>query len=611
MPSENALGVSDRRLVRVQRMRIHKSGNAKASRPSRVLLDGIDRAPARAMLKAVGLTDADLARPIIGVANTWIEVMPCNYHLRRLSERVKAGIRAAGGTPIEFNTIAVSDGIAMGTEGMKASLISREVVADSIELVVRGHLFDGVVALSGCDKTIPGTVMALLRLDLPSLMLYGGSIAPGRFNGHDVTIQDVFEGVGACAAGKMSEQALHELESRACPGPGACGGQFTANTMAMAIEVLGLSPMGSASVPAMDGAKDEVAYKAGALAMELLRRDLRPRRIVTRHALENAIAAVASTGGSTNSVLHLLAIARETGVPLSIDDFDRISRRTPLLADLKPWGRFVATDLYRAGGIGLVAKRLLEARRLHPEALTVTGRTIGAEAEAATETPHQDVVRPIARPLQSTGGLVVLRGNLAPEGCVVKVTGHEPSRHEGPARVFDCEEDAFAAVQQRRIKPGDVVVIRYEGPKGGPGMREMLAVTAAIVGQGLGASVALLTDGRFSGATRGLMAGHVSPEAARGGAIALLRNGDRVVFDIGARRLDVALSAAELKRRQTRWRAPAPRYPYGVMGKYAQLVSSASEGAVTGSWPLPTASKRNVRKPARRPVAVVARPRRT
>ena len=552
-------------------------------RQSRVLLDGIDRAPSRAMLKAVGLTDADLKKPLIAVANTWIEVMPCNYHLRRLSERVKAGVRAAGGTPIEFNTIAVSDGIAMGTEGMKASLISREVVADSIELVVRGHLFDGVVALSGCDKTIPGTVMALVRLNLPSLMLYGGSIAPGQFNGRDVTIQDVFEGVGACAAGRMTERDLHRLEDQACPGAGACGGQFTANTMAMAFEVMGMSPMGSASVPAMDPLKDDVAFEAGKLVMEVLRRDLRPSRIVTRQALENAVSAVAATGGSTNSVLHLLAVAREAGVPLSIDDFDRISGKTPLLADMKPWGRYVATDLYRAGGIALVARRLLEARRLHPAAMTVTGRTIGEEAKRAAETPGQRVVRPVTKPLKPTGGLVVLHGNVAPEGCVVKITGHEPLRFTGPARVFECEEDAFAAVQRRAIKRGDVVVIRYEGPKGGPGMREMLGVTAAIVGQGLGESVVLLTDGRFSGATRGLMAGHVAPEAANGGPIALLRNGDQVRFDVQARRLDVDCSAAELGRRHAQWRPPKPRYTYGVMAKYAQLVSSASEGAVTGA----------------------------
>jgi len=551
--------------------------------PSRTLLEGPDRAPARAMLKAVGFTDADLKRPLIAIANTWIEIMPCNFHLRRLAEKVKAGVRAAGGTPIEFNTIAVSDGISMGTEGMKASLISREVIADSIELVVRGHLFDGVVALSGCDKTIPGTVMALARLNLPSLMLYGGSIAPGRFDGRSVTIQDVFEGVGSRAAGRMTEKSLRRLEDCACPGSGACGGQFTANTMAMACEFLGISPMGSASVPAEDPLKNDVAFEAGKLVMALLRRDLRPRRILTRQALENAITAVAATGGSTNSVLHLLAIARETGVPLRIDEFDRISRNTPLLADLKPWGRYVATDLYAAGGTRLVAKRLLQARRLRSSALTVSGRTIGQEAKTARETPGQHVVRPVRKPLSRHGGLVILRGNLAPEGCVVKITGHEPLHHRGPAKVFDSEEAAFAAVQHRRIKRGDVVVVRYEGPKGGPGMREMLGVTAAIVGQGLGQSVTLLTDGRFSGATRGLMAGHIAPEAADGGPIALLRNGDRISFDVARRRLDVELSQAELQRRRARWRPPAPHYTGGVMAKYAALVSSASEGAVTGT----------------------------
>jgi dihydroxy-acid dehydratase len=558
------------------------------------------------MLKGIGFTDEDLRRPLIGIANTWIETMPCNYHLRRLAQRVKAGVRAAGGTPMEFNTIAVSDGVSMGTEGMKASLISREVVADSIELVVRGHLFDGVVALSGCDKTIPGTVMALVRLDLPSLMLYGGSIAPGSFQGHDVTIQDVFEGVGACAAGRMTERSLHDLEDRACPGPGACGGQFTANTMAMAIEVLGLSPMGSASVPAMDPLKDDVAFEAGQLVMQALRQDLRPRRVVTRGALENAIAAVAATGGSTNSVLHLLAIAREAGVPLAIDDFDAISGKTPLLADLKPWGRFVATDLYRAGGVALIAKRLLEARRLHASALTVTGRTIGEEARRAVETTGQEVVRPVKKPLRPTGGLVILRGSLAPEGCVVKITGHEPQRLTGPARVFDCEEDAFAAVQRRKIKRGDVVVVRYEGPKGGPGMREMLGVTAAIVGQGLGQSVALVTDGRFSGATRGLMAGHVAPEAANGGPLALLRNGDRVTFDVRARRLDVKLSADELSARYRAWRPRPPRYRQGVMAKYAALVSSAADGAVTGRW-APAAKPASARRSRARRKAPVRR----
>ena len=558
-----------------------KTGSSPRAHSS-VLLDGPDRAPARAMLKAVGFTDKDFKQPLIGIANTWIEVMPCNYHLRRLAERVKAGVREAGGTPIEFNTIAVSDGIAMGTEGMKASLISREVIADSIELVARGHLFDGIVALSGCDKTIPGTVMALVRLNLPSLMLYGGSIAPGDFQGRKVTIQDVFEGVGAYSGGRMSRKDLSRLEDQACPGPGACGGQFTANTMAMAFEIMGISPMGSASVPAMDPLKDDVAFEAGKLVMELVRRDVRPSRIVTREALENAIAAVAATGGSTNSVLHLIALAREAGIPLDIDEFDRISSKTPLLADMKPWGRFVATDLYNAGGISLIAKRLLDARRLRANALTVTGRTIGEEARRATETPNQQVVRPVKRPLRATGGLVVLHGNIAPDGCIVKITGHEPMHHTGPARIFNCEEEAFAAVQRRRIKRGDVVVVRYEGPKGGPGMREMLGVTAAIVGQGLGESVVLLTDGRFSGATRGLMAGHVAPEAAVGGPIALLRNGDSVTFDVKARRLDVKLSTAEFARRSTSWRPPKAPYAYGVMAKYIQLVGSASEGATTG-----------------------------
>jgi len=550
-------------------------------RHSRGMLDGPSRAPARAMLKAVGFTDADLAKPLIGIANTWIEVMPCNYHLRRLAEQVKAGVRAAGGTPIEFNTIAVSDGVTMGTEGMKASLVSREVVADSIELVARGHQFDGLVALSGCDKTIPGTVMALIRMNLPSLMLYGGSIAPGQFDGRDVTIQDVFEAVGACAAGRMSQQDLRRLEDQACPGPGACGGQFTANTMATAFTMLGISPMGANDVPAMDPQKDRVAFEAGEMVMALVRRNLTPKRIITRAALENAVMGVAATGGSTNSVLHLLAVAREANVPLAIDDFDRISRATPLLADLKPWGRFVATDLYQAGGVRVIANRLLKARRLRSTALTVTGRTIGEEARRLKETPGQRVVHPLRKPLARSGGLVVLRGNLAPEGCVVKITGHELMRYQGPARVFDSEEKAFAAVQRRRIKRGDVIVIRYEGPRGGPGMREMLGVTAAIVGQGLGQSVALLTDGRFSGATRGLMIGHVAPEAAVGGPIALLRDGDRVAIDIKARRLEVKLSADELARRRGTWKAPAPRYRSGVMAKYASLVSSASEGAIT------------------------------
>lgn len=545
------------------------------------LLVGDGRAPARAMLKAVGFTDDDLSKPLVGVANTWIEVMPCNFHLRRLSERVKAGIRAAGGTPIEYNTIAVSDGISMGTEGMKASLISREVIADSIELVARGHLFDAVVALSGCDKTIPGTVMALARLNLPSLMLYGGSIMPGQFQGHDVTIQDVFEAVGKHASGKMTDAELKDLEDHACPGPGACGGQFTANTMAIAFEFLGISPMGRNGVPAMDGRKDDVAFECGKMVMELVKQDLRPRRIITRKSLENAIAAVATTGGSTNAVLHLLAIARESGIKLSIDDFDKINSKVPLLADLKPGGRFVAADLYAAGGTTLVAKRLLDAGLLHGDQPTVTGRTIGEEASQARETPGQQVLRPLSSPIKPTGGLVILKGNLAPEGCVVKVAGHSMTKFQGPAKVFDREEDAFVAVKAGQIKSGDVVVIRYEGPAGGPGMREMLGVTAAIVGAGLGDSVALLTDGRFSGATHGLMAGHVAPEAVKGGPIASVRNGDLITFDIPKRRLDVTLSKKEITTRLKKVKPPVPRYTSGVMGKYARHVSSASEGAIT------------------------------
>jgi dihydroxy-acid dehydratase len=545
------------------------------------LLVGPGRAPARAMLKAVGFTDEDLSRPIIGVANTWIEVMPCNFHLRRLSERVKAGIRAAGGTPIEYNTIAVSDGISMGTEGMKASLISREVIADSIELVARGHLFDGVVALSGCDKTIPGTVMALARLNVPSLMLYGGSIMPGQFQGHDVTIQDVFEAVGKHASGKMTNEELKDLEDHACPGPGACGGQFTANTMAIAFEFLGMSPMGRNGVPAMDKRKDDVAFECGKMVMDLLKRDLRPRQIITRKSLENAIAAVATTGGSTNAVLHLLAIAYEAGIKLSIDDFDRINRKVPLLADLKPGGRFTAADLYAAGGTTLVAKRLVDAGLLHANQPTVTGRTIGEEAKEAVETAGQHILRPLSNPIKATGGMVILKGNLAPEGCVVKVAGHSMMQFRGPAKVYDREEDAFVAVKAGQIKAGDVVVIRFEGPSGGPGMREMLGVTAAIVGAGLGDSVALLTDGRFSGATHGLMAGHVAPEAVRGGPIGAVKNGDVIVFDIAKRQLNVELSSKEIKARLKKVKLPAPRYTSGVMAKYARHVSSASEGAIT------------------------------
>ncbi|MBI2986080.1 MAG: dihydroxy-acid dehydratase [Deltaproteobacteria bacterium] len=549
---------------------------------SSVITDGPERAPSRAMLKAAGFTDEELSRPIVGVANTWIEIGPCNFHLRRLAAKVKEGIRVAGGTPMEFNTVSISDGISMGAEGMKCSLVSREVIADSIELVARGNHFDAMVCISGCDKTNPGVVMALARLNIPGLALYGGSIAPGHLAGRDLTIQDVFEAVGAYGRGKISAAELKAIEDTACPGAGACGGQFTANTMSTVLEFLGISPLGSNGIPATVNEKDEAAFNAGKLVMELLRRDLRPLQILTRKAVENAIAAVAATGGSTNAVLHLLAIAREAGVKLKIDDFDRISSRTPLIADLKPGGRFVANDLYKAGGIQLVAKRLLDAGLVHADAMTVTGKNIGEEAQTVKETPGQEVVRPLSNPLKPTGGLVILKGNLAPEGCVVKVAGHERMTHEGPARVFNREEDAFKAVQQGKIKANDVVVIRYEGPKGGPGMREMLAVTAALVGAGLGDSVALLTDGRFSGATHGLMAGHVAPEAANGGPIAAVRDGDTIVFDIKKRRLQVELSEREIRSRLRNWQPPKPRYKTGVMAKYAKLVSSACEGAVTG-----------------------------
>ena len=548
---------------------------------SHVITDGPDRAPTRAMLKAVGFTDEDLSRPIVGVANTWIEIGPCNFHLRRLAAKVKEGIRAAGATPMEFNTVSISDGISMGAEGMKCSLISREVIADSIELVARGNHFDALVCLSGCDKTNPGVVMALARLNIPGLALYGGSIAPGHLGDRDLTIQDVFEAVGAYSSGRIKEEQFKSVENTACPGAGACGGQFTANTMSTVMEFLGISPMGSNGIPATAAEKDEAAFNAGKLVVELLRRDLRPSQILTRKSIENAIASVAATGGSTNAVLHLLAIAREAGIELNIDDFDRISARTPLIADLKPGGRFVANDLYKAGGIQLVAKRLIEAGLIHGDTLTVTGKTFKEAAQEVHEATGQEVVRPMVNPLKPTGGLVILKGNLAPEGCVVKVAGHERLIHKGPARVFDREEDAFAAVQKGQIKADDVVVIRYEGPKGGPGMREMLGVTAALVGAGLGDSVALLTDGRFSGATHGLMAGHVAPEAAQGGPIAALHDGDTIVFDITARRLDVQISQEEMNARLRQWKPPVPRYTSGVMAKYAKLVSSASEGAVT------------------------------
>jgi len=545
------------------------------------LTEGPNRAPARAMLKACGFTDEDLAKPLVGIANTWTEIGPCNFHLRQLAEHVKDGVRKAGGTPMEFNTIAVSDGITMGAEGMRASLVSREVIADSIELVSFGHHLDAVVMLCGCDKTIPGTIMALARLNVPGVILYGGSIEPGQWQGRDVTIQEVFEGVGAQAAGRISLIELKDLEDKACPGAGACGGQFTANTMAMVAEFLGIAAMGSVSIPATHPAKVAAAEQAGRLAMDNLARGVRPRDLLTRTALENAIAGIVATGGSTNAVMHLLAIANEAGVPLSIDDYNPINDRTPLLADLKPGGRYVASDLHKAGGTGLVCQRLVQAGLIDGSAQTVTGRSIGEEAAAVVETPGQDVVRPVAQPLKPTGGLLILKGNIAPDGCVVKVAGSSLAGHSGPARVFDGEEAAFAAVQAGRIQAGDVVVIRHEGPKGGPGMREMLGVTAAIMGAGLGNDVALLTDGRFSGATRGLMAGHVSPEAVAGGPIAAIRDGDLVTFDLRNRRLEMAVSDEEITRRLAEYAPPPPRYTTGVMAKYASLVSSASQGAIT------------------------------
>ena len=548
---------------------------------SRVLLDGPDRAAARAQLKGVGYDDDALRRPIVGIANTWTETMPCNFHLRGLADHVKRGVRAAGATPMEFNTVAISDGITMGTHGMRASLISREVIADSIELMARGHMFDAVVALCACDKTIPGCVMALARLDVPSVLLYGGSIAPGRWRDRDVTIQDVFEGIGAHAAGDLTDEELVDLENHASPGAGACGGQFTANTMAMAFEVLGIAPAGSSMVPAENGDKASVAETCGRLVVDVLERDLRPSQVITKESLENAIAAGAMSGGSTNLVLHLLAVAHEAGVPLDLEDFDRIAWATPLLCDLKPSGRFVATDLYKAGGVPVVIRRLKQAGILHGESMTVTGQTIGEVADSAEEADGQEVVRPLEDALKPNGGFAILRGNLAPDGCVVKLSGHGRLEHSGPARVFENEEEAFAAVKGKSIEPGDVVVIRNEGPSGGPGMREMLQVTAALVGEGLGDSVALLTDGRFSGATHGFMAGHVAPEAPRGGPIAAVRDGDTIRFDVERRRLDVELSDDEIAERLRGYSAPAIEYRNGVLGKYSRHVGSAAQGAVT------------------------------
>ena len=555
---------------------------------SRVLLEGPDRAAARAMMKAVGFNDEDLARPQIGVAHSWIGTMPCNWNHRKLAEKVMQGIRAAGGTPIEVNTVSITDGITMGTEGMKGSLISREIVADSVELVARSHMFDGIVTISGCDKTIPAMTMVLGRLDIPALMLYCGSIMFGRcagtegpFAGRNLTIQDVFEALGAYNAGKIPLEQFKDVEDHACPGAGACGGQFTANTMATAYEMLGMSPMGWNDIPAMDPKKEDVAFESGKLVMELVRKGVTPRSLVTRKSFENAITGVMSTGGSTNAVLHLLATARDFGVKLAIDDFDRISRKTPVLADLKPWGTYTAPEMYDAGGMAVVGKRLLEAGLLHASEKTVTGRTIGEEVKAAAEPAGQQVIKPLAKALKSEGGIAILRGNLAPDGCVIKISGQKKYSHRGPARVFEREEDAFQAVKKGKIKPTDVIVIRYEGPRGGPGMREMLHVTGALQGAGLGETVALMTDGRFSGATHGFMIAHIVPEAADRGPIAAIKSGDMVNIDVKKRRLDMEVPAAEIKKRLAKWKAPKPRYTTGVFAKYAKNVAHASVGAYT------------------------------
>jgi dihydroxy-acid dehydratase len=548
---------------------------------SSILLSGRDRAPARSFLKGIGYTDEDLKKPIVGIANTWTETMPCNFNLRQLAARIKEGVRAAGGTPMEFNTVAVSDGITMGTEGMKASLVSRELIADSMELMARAYFFDALVTVVACDKTLPAGAMALLRLNLPGLLVYGGSIMPGRLGDRDLTIQDVYEAVGAHSAGKITDEELKAIEDFACPGAGACGGQFTANTMALALEFCGLSAMGTAGVPAEDPRKGDVGRRCGELIMDILQRGVRPRDIFTRTAIDNAIAGVATTGGSTNAVLHFMAMAHEAGIPLQIDDFDRVSSRTPLLGDMRPGGRYAAADLDRAGGTRLVAQRLIQGGHADPNAMTVSGRTFGQEAALAEESPGQDVVRPLDNPIKSSGGLVILHGSLAPDGCVVKVAGYDRQSHTGPARVFEGEEAAMSAVTSGKINPGDVVVIRYEGPRGGPGMREMLGVTAAIVGQGLGESVTLLTDGRFSGATRGFMAGHVAPEAAVGGPIAAVREGDTISFDVANRRLDLHVPEDEIRERMKSWQPPAPHYKTGVFAKYMAMVGSASDGAVT------------------------------
>ena len=549
---------------------------------SRILLDGADRAGARSFFKAIGFRDEDLKRPLVGVSHCWIEVTPCNYNHRALAEKVKEGVRAAGGTPIEFNTISVTDGIAMGTEGMKASLVSREVIADSIELVVRGHSFDALVAIAGCDKTVPASLMALLRLNIPGLVLYSGSIMPGEYRGQKLTVQDVYESIGAYHAGRITAEELRAIENYSCPGAGACGGHYTANTMSTALEMLGISPMDFNGIPAVHPSKSGAAYECGRLVMKLLQEGITPRKIVTRKALLNGIAGVLATGGSTNAVLHLVALAKEAGVRLSIDDFDRLSRKTPVLADLKPAGPYAASDMYEAGGMSLVARYLHRAGLLHPNERTVTGRTLVQEARRAKEKKGQKVIRRLTDPVKKSGGMLILRGNLAPEGCVVKLSGVERDRHRGPARVFNREEDAFAAVNANKIRPGDVVVIRYEGPKGGPGMREMLAVTAAILGAGLGDTVALITDGRFSGASHGFVVGHICPEAAEGGPLAALREGDIIALEPKKRRIQVELSKAEIKRRLRQWKPPKPQYKTGALAKYVRLVSSASEGVTTG-----------------------------
>ncbi|MCL4840798.1 MAG: dihydroxy-acid dehydratase [Bryobacteraceae bacterium] len=548
---------------------------------SPTLFHGPKRAPARSYMKGIGFTDEDLRKPIIGIANTWIGTMPCNWLLRDLAVDVARGIREAGGTPMEFNTIAISDGITMGTEGMKTSLISREAVADTIELVTRGHYFDGLVCLVACDKTIPGAAMALLRLNIPGIILYGGSILPGKYKGKDVTIQDVFEAVGACSAGKITEQELIDIEDVASPGPGACGGQFTANTMATVMEMIGISPMNTAMVPQVDERKHDVAAYCGKVIMEAVKNELKPRDICTKNAFLNAIASVQATGGSTNAVLHLLAMAREAGVDLQMEEFNQLNDRTPLIVSLKPAGQYVAADVDKAGGIGVIAKRLVEGNFVDGSAVTCTGLTLKEEADRAVETPGQEVVRPLSNPIKATGGLVILRGTLAPEGSVIKITGIDRKRHSGPARVFNCEEEAMAAVTEGKINPNDVLVIRYEGPKGGPGMREMLGVTSAIMGAGLGDSVALLTDGRFSGATRGFMVGHVAPEAYDGGPIGLVEEGDTVTLDIEHRTIDLEVDDDTLDARRAQWTKPAPKYREGVMAKYIALVGSASEGALT------------------------------